>query len=277
MKGTEWIKEAEKLPLGHKKRTHHSCSTSKDMLISRSIYGISGYCFRCGPQGFFPSKGISLEEYKEALRLREEADLKASRSLSLPEDSSTSIAPEGLCWLGKAGISAGKANSLGFLWSPRLYRVILPFYKNVLGGRELIYWQGRALLSNQTKYINPPVDKSELLLLSGEQHEQDRICVVEDRLSAEIVGHHCKCLTPLGTTLSTVHLEYLSRHKEVLLWLDPDSAGMRAARKLHRTLSLVCSTKIIKSPCDPKYLSHQDIRLLLGLPPNNQKYEVVYD
>ena len=101
-------------------------------------------------------------------------------------------------------------------------------------------------------------------LVESQSVDGQTVVLVEDLLSMMKVGEVCKCFTLLGTSLKEKFLTKLIGRDEVLIWLDPDEPGQRAARKIAKQLRGLVKTRIIHSDVDPKYLSVDKVKELLG-------------
>lgn len=271
---TDWLEVAQSLPLGHKRRIRHDCADGRDMIVSHNERGYSAYCFRCGPVGFEPHGYMNLADIE---RLRElNAQATEEHSNELPKDFTLEIPRQHVGWLLRAGIGPHLANRLRIGWSDSLCRVVLPIYSEC--GKELLYWQARAVLPGQTpKYINPSTDKSKILFSFAGTYARNRnngVAITEDILSAIRVGRHVPACSALGTKLSESQsmrvLERAGRNR-IFIWLDPDQAGRDGAKTMRRQLSLLSDkVQVVDSEADPKNISDRRIREILRLQPNHR-------
>lgn len=153
----------------------------------------------------------------------------------------------------KVGIGNPEITKLGALYSERMDRVVVPVYE----GGELVYWQARGFSKGRPKYINPDVDKRLVIPSYGE----GITVLTEDLLSAFRVGDVAKGVSLLGTTITEKLFSVLTTDRQpVLVWLDPDAAGQRAANKaltLLRRWGIPCAR--VQSELDPKLLSRDAI------------------
>lgn len=86
------------------------------------------------------------------------------------------------------------------------------------------------------------------------------LVIVEDPISAMVVGNVVPTFCLFGSSLSRQYLAKLAGFRnKVYLWLDPDSAGVAAARKLRNNLISFTDCTIIKSEKDPKYYNRGQI------------------
>lgn len=273
----EWLEVAKKLPRGGKLRMVHGCDKDKSMIVSHGNEGYSAYCFRCGNVGFEPFGYRTLAELEEIKRIDANARRIAnSNTLTLPEKSGK-IPAEGILWLAKAGLSQQRAASNDIYWSDKIKRVVIPVYSK----GKLVYWQARRVLNEPTaKYINPAIDRSEILykvLPTTCEINTTRLVVTEDIMSAIRVGRHLPTYSLMGTKTSSAQLSSIVKYSRVSIWLDPDKAGEEGAAKLRKAASLFTSVDIINSKADPKCLSDREIRSILKLQPLINPRRVIYD
>lgn len=163
-------------------------------------------------------------------------------------------------WLLKAGLSAHDAGRLGAYYHPGTDRVVLP----VLGPSGPVFWQARAVDGRQPKYLAANVPAERVLPRWG---SAPSVTLTEDILSAYKVGstEGCEAWALMGTSLKPYVLaELMKAGKPVNVWLDPDAAGVRAARKVGATLRAAGITvRNIVSTKDPKLLHRAQIKEIL--------------
>jgi len=259
----DWIQKAEQLPIGGTDRTDcPDCglgTNTNAAMVNRSSKGFSIFCHACDYKWFKPTGPLTI---KEIARLKElNADAAAPQPLRLPEDLSDDIPLNGRMWLYKAGIRAKDIKRYRIGFSKSFGRVILPVYRK----GKLIWYQSRAVYDGQKpKYIQPSRDKSSVYFLGGTHKDMSRIIVVEDILSAIRVGNIAPTFCVLGTKLSTVQAEFLSRYDMVTTWLDNDKAGINGARKIRQSLGLVTEVSNITTEHDPKFYSDEEIQEILN-------------
>lgn len=168
---------------------------------------------------------------------------------------------EARLWLLKAGLSSHDVGQLGAYYHPPTQRVVLPVYSPA---KRLLYWQARALDGRMPKYLGSPVGKDTCVPQYGKANE---VTLTEDLLSAYKVGTVAEGWCLLGTSVSKVCLGMLiQRNAKVNVWLDPDAAGRRAAKKALALLrSVGLEARDIVSEKDPKLVHRQQIKELLCL------------
>lgn len=254
-----WVHHAKDVAPGQKRYFPHDCGGGKTLLISNNEGGYSAWCFRCSDSGWHRHPELPLAE--RIAKLQEQAAHDARHAFVRGDPT----LPHGLVfdvqqwpshaavWLYKAGIGKPEIARLGAGWHPDMERVVLPVYE----GKHLVYWQARGFDKGRPKYINPDVDKQQIIPTYGEGVR----VLTEDILSAFKVGMAAKGTSLMGTSLSEKLLStLLSERLPVLVWLDPDEAGQRAADKIVRQLrQFGLSTGRIVTDKDPKLLSQERI------------------
>lgn len=101
-------------------------------------------------------------------------------------------------------------------------RVVFPIFHD----RKLVGWSGRSLIKREPKWLHskglvygyPVVDSL----------HRDWLVVVEGIFDALAVGRQYRAYGLLGTHLTDTRLRPLKFYGKILLWLDPDRAGIAA-------------------------------------------------
>lgn len=162
-------------------------------------------------------------------------------------------------WLYKAGFSNDDIEGLGFYYNQRMDRVVMPVRRD----GEVVYWQARGFDKERAKYMNPNVDRSNLVARFG---TGPVLVLTEDVLSAFRVSRVTEAWALMGTSVPDGVLATLSAEsRPVALMLDPDAAGMRARSKLRRQLGAAgVAVHILTPRRDPKLLSTEEIQSCLS-------------
>lgn len=284
MSRPDWLDAAEALPLGKSRRWVHGCSLNKDtpnMMVSHNDAGYSAYCFRCGPQPFFPGPRPTVEEMVARRKRQAEADRAAQDQtideivLPGPRVKDMTDWPAAAClWWFKAGMTQKDATDMGVYYHADTDRVVIPVWDR--STMTASYYQARACDGRNPKYINPRVDRTAIVYEAGIDWGEGRVVLTEDILSARRVwladqpsmgGGLWTAWSLMGTKL---HDKILSRliHREgleeVVVWLDPDEAGQKAQREICKRLDIFgVPYRSVVSEKDPKYLSHDFIKGIL--------------
>ena len=77
------------------------------------------------------------------------------------------------------------------------------------------------------------------------------------------VGEVTACWALNGTALTKEVTKKLTRMSEVVVWMDPDGPGRRAAVKIKKALGSLTRVRIILSDRDPKYYTIKEIEEIL--------------
>lgn len=256
-----WLAAAQELPEGSKRRVPHDCGDGPVLLVQHKSDGWAAWCYRCSDDGWVPHPQPSLAERVARLRAVETADSDAAADPRPPQPAEfdPSLWPsEARVWLYKAGFSNDRIRDLGFYWTPRMRRVVMP----VFDGGRLVYWQARGFDPERPKYINPKVDKPLYKCGSG-----PLLVITEDMLSAAKVASVTEAWSILGTSADDDKLNEIMRTgKPVRVWLDPDGAGARGRRKLvPRLRALGVDAKGVTTDKDPKLYPQEEIARVLSL------------
>ena len=256
----EWLHLAEQLERGGKAMHKHTCGAGNKLLIENKDKGFAAWCYRCSVGGFVPHPQPSLSERIAALREQRSADIavESDPRPPMPANFDPSTWPlEPRVWLYKSGLSNATIKAHGFYWCERIKRVVLP----VLDGSKLVYWQARSLDADRVKYINPKNASKDIFAKYG---DTGPVVVTEDILSAVKVGQVVQGWAALGTSLTPAQVMQLAAQREVCIWLDNDTAGIKGRARMSAALrALGVDHRIIRSDRDPKMHSLQEIKDLI--------------
>ena len=258
-----WKDIAKDLPLNGKVQTEcpENCGSGEKFSVNHSSKSYWAFCYRCGHTDVEFKGQQSLAELARMQALNE-ATSNIEFKVELPNDFTTDIPLIGRLWLYSAGITQPLWDKYRIGYSPKLERVILPVYKD----NKLVWFQARALQKGQApKYLQPSSDRSSVMFESLGNDDVTEVVIVEDILSAIVVGKSTKTFSLLGTKITTEQAAYLGRYDLVTTWLDSDTAGRKGAYKIRKTLSLITTVNNIITTLDPKELSDKEIRGYLTL------------
>ena len=265
-----WLPLAKALPKGHKLRWKH-CGKDAAADIRHNLDGYSMYCHRCGTPEFVPLGVLSFAERMELRKLEKEAATVLTRAtVRLPADFTLDIPANRLSWLLEASITPYMARKVGIGYTPKYQRIVLPVYD---ADNNLVFTQNRAVIKGQQpKYLNPSVNREAILYFAAPQDADfSTVVVVEDILSAIRVGEFIPTYSLLGTKVSLIQANLLIQYAHILIWLDPDKAGVDGTKKLKKLAGLVSQVTVVTSDADPKNLTNQEIKDILSCHAN-QKY-----
>jgi len=240
---------------GRVKVPHTGCSESACLSISNGPDGFLGHCFKCGKTAFLPHADQTY--LSRALRIAEKEAFereKALKGYALPADFSYTIPNAGLAWLGSGGWTTRLIEKYGVGWSAKLGRVVIPLHPDG--------YVARAVHDDQhPKYLSKT--RKGQAWFSTADDRCGKICLVEDILSAGVVGQVCPTIAMLGTSIPDTEL-WINR-SEVVIWTDNDEAGDKCRKMLNEKLRWMCGKLVIDvvSPKDPKRYSPDEIRKML--------------
>lgn len=257
----DWLKAAMSLPHGHTARMDcWHCHGKNSMGLSNLGEVFTYHCFRCKEKDAKPAPPMTPQE-RRAMQL--EAEAFQAKPPELPDDFTTDIPPAGILWLSKGGLNHSDIARLGFGYSPRMKRVIMPVYE----GRELVAVQARALHREQEpKYLGQIRQNPRPAFVAPHRQPTDVLVLTEDMLSAARVSKVADAWSLLGTNLGASVLARIgdSHYTRVAVWMDDDEAGINARRKMRGQLQLLGKeVSLIQSDRDPKKHSLEEIRRLV--------------
>lgn len=244
--------------MGQRKRVNHDCGPGTTLLISRSEDGLRAHCFRCNDSGSAPPPAESLEVKLARLARSREADAVHAGVSSRPEPACLDVddwPPAARLWFYRAGLSRADIGAIGAYFHPPTGRVVLP----IRSASDTIYWQARALDGRQPKYIGASIRPPSMIARWGSA-PSPTLC--EDILSAYKVGSVGEGWAVMGTSVSAgMVAEILRRRCSVNVWLDPDPAGQKAARRYIKQLRAYnVEVRNIVSSRDPKLHTRDQIK-----------------
>lgn len=259
-----WIDLTAQVPDKGKRRFDHVCGPGRTLIITNDLGKYRAWCFRC-VDGDSYERQRSLEELSASLRRREQADALCSRVPSPPTPATHNVDEwprEAQLWFFKAGLSRADIGALGAYYHAPSGRVVLPVTGANGSGS---WWQARAIEKGQIpKYLGPEdSDRSRVCPRYG---TGSRLVLTEDILSAYKIGKAQASVAGwcmMGVALQPWVLAQILKgtYDEVLVWLDPDPPGQRAARRVLRELRLFgVSCRNIVSKRDPKNHSISEIK-----------------
>ena len=215
-------------------------------------YEDSTYCFSCG-------RARNKRTEKSFFDKPEGLENNSNTSLQLPPNSTARLSPAALKWLLTYQVFEDICKDYNIRYDYRSNRVILPSYSS---DGTLMFYQARALSKeDQPKYLSVG-SKQSLFWSKGPYDNKTTIVLVEDMLSAIRVGKVVQTVSLIGTSLNKEKLLHLSQDYAIMIvWMDGDKEGQRAAKKLVKQLSLLTSNVFnVTTRQDPKCLFESDIR-----------------
>ena len=256
----DWMKLAVALPAGRSRRLDcWQCGSKNATSITNMGRKYAVHCFRCGfkevqdPPPMTPAERLAMKQAAEAF----EAD-----EPSLPSDFTLDIPIPGVLWVSKGGLHVDHVRRLGWGWSEKHQRVIMPVYD----GDKLVAVQARAVHSwMKPKYLSQMWSGPRAVFKAGDRHT-GTLVLTEDMLSAARVSKVTDAWIPLGTNMMTAVVSRIAKasYDKIGVWMDDDEAGHRARRKILRKLGAVgIEANAVVSDRDPKHHTIQEIKELV--------------
>lgn len=185
-----------------------------------ATYDNGYFCFRCGVK-----KSCDKSHY--AFR---PAPLQAA-AIKVP-NVTCDFSPNVLQWLYKYYIFEDLIKKYGIYYVPSDEVSEESLLFGIYEEQELVFWQRRFFPSK--RFITGG-DKNTPFLIMSEKciHNADTIVLVEDFISAIRVGEHANVLCLWGVHVNNVMSKLLANlNMNIVIWLDPDEAGKKAANEL---------------------------------------------
>ena len=202
-----------------------------------NLQKLLGSCFNCGKKvlglGQFSRvfKTVSvLEETRSQTALKERA---GKDLVKITDDE----AMPALFYLSSRGVDYGLAQKAGLRYSPSQQRVYCPIWSPLNGFPPS--WKSRSILPGYKGWMGEAGDKAKHYLFGNRFSLSDPVIVlvegVFDVLSPGLWG---RALSLLGSSLSR-EIEYWlgEKFRHVVLWLDPDHAGVTKSRGIAERLA----------------------------------------
>jgi hypothetical protein len=241
---------------------HDGCSAGTDtkhrLCVTRDEKGVVGHCFHCGASGATRTTSRG--------QTRNTADEVVSR---IPPDTVlpwTEWSPAARGWLTKYNLTEADTAPRGIGFVPKNGRVYVP----VTFDGELYGWQMRAVEPGQEpKYLGSNYAGRRMKDVGywqrGYAPDADQVCIVEDMLSAIKLSPYVDAVALLGTTITPGILDRIQQdYTSAFIWMDPDTAGIKAARELSKEVGLFVPTTCVASDRQPKEASPSQLREVFG-------------
>ena len=106
-------------------------------------------------------------------------------------------------------------------------------------------------------------DKSKLWLLKSKSNVHNALVLVEDVVSALKIQRLSDVVCLGGTSLPIEVVLNLFHYSQIILFLDGDMAGLKAAQKIRNQLKLFVPVRIIYAKKDPKDHTYEELEALL--------------
>lgn len=228
--------------------------TRDRLYVTRVDVGWLYFCHNCGWHGCKKINGLPPAKLREAIKSKIYSGTRSVekieyKHISLPKDYTTDLPADAFAWAHKY-LTPEEVKRAAIGYSRSLNRVILPCYD---GDDRLVMYQGRWLgekSKKNPKYLTWTCGRDDILYFVNSTHKD--ICVVEDILSANVVGRSvCGCAI-MGSFISQTTINYLSLYDNIYIWLDYDkkSTALKYAMRIKQLTGHTCIPIITEH--DPK-------------------------
>lgn len=253
---SEWLSTAKGLKVGAATKVASGCASSPCLRIANTETAYKAYCFACGETRMV-RKVLSMAEVSARLAAQQagEAALRVAQGYPYPREYDMAKWPlVARCWPLKAGLTFDEVALMGLYYHPPSTRVVIP-----VGN----WYQARLVSGYGPKYLSPGFDPP-----ASFSYGEGRVVLTEDCLSAfkvSLCGY--RGWPVLGTKLTDRRIAAMleAAGGKVIVWTDPDKAGLLAATKLRHSLTMYgADVKVVHGDRDPKLYDKASIRELLG-------------
>ena len=257
----DWVSISLALPLGTSRRIHCHICGHRDKTLSLTNRGKvhSAHCFACG---WVDTQKQPPMTPQERLALAKAAEAFEAEPPTLPKDFTLDMDIHGVLWISKGGLHVDDAEGFGWGWSDKMKRVVMPVYEK----GSLVAVQARSVISGmKPKYLSQIHSGPRPAFKAGTRNV-GQLVLTEDMLSAARVSKVMDAWSLLGTNLMDAVINQIANtnYTQVLIWMDNDTAGFKARRKMLKQLGAVgIDARIIKAEKDPKYYTLEQIEDIL--------------
>lgn len=245
---SEWLKDAQKLPVGQTRRIYHGSEKRPNLVIKNLDTGYSAYCHACHDGGYYPKELVKIQTVLPTNRKAKDAGFLRSINLHQPD---TNIPYSDIAlFLHSKHMTLHYISNLNPKWSAQDKRIVFQTTDQVVGrditGLSKSKWYQ---YSERVSYIRAkPVPLANQIVI-----------LTEDLFSAckaqYFAGEGIVCVALMGTSLKDDLLSELLTVRAVIVCLDGDAAGKAGMLSILRTLRLVgCVVELLVVPqdLDPK-------------------------
>lgn len=268
MHKSEWIKDAQNVPVGQSRRVYHGAETRPNLVVYNNPDCYSAWCHSCQESGYVPKEVLQRVDTSAPVFHKY---LCAADCMTLPE-------------LSVAHPEKFKRMVL-LLHRKHMSTALLAPYKpvyNVVDDRLVFTFKGASVGRDCTEkshakwlHYHNSAEPLDFLYLQGKKADciREPIVLVEDLFSA-IKVHKYTGLSTMwckGTHISDDIIAFLTYPRALgdffypVLAFDGDTAGYKATRTAHKRLEIRgVEHSIVNVPegCDPKDLSHIELNEL---------------
>lgn len=168
------------------------------------------------------------------------------------------IPNEAKLWLLKLGINDEIIKKRNIKWSVNYERIVFYYYD--------FSWLRTLDKTRKDKWLFKGERNDRMYWLDNIKNVfTDNLVITEDVISCIRVSEHCDCVALGGTNVYNKNLpNILNNYKQILVWLDGDEAGRKAAEQFRKRYKLTHNIKIIKTLKDPKEFTDNEIKDILN-------------
>lgn len=255
----EWLSLAKSLAVGSSRKIPSGCASSPCLRVSHTDIEYRAYCFACG-ESRSVRKQLRIADMTARFRMVGLSQ-ELTKAVHLPTPAVADIAlwPQAAkLWPLKAGLTYAEIAAMGLYYHHPTGRVVIPC--------GATWFQARSIDGLGAKYMSPSAPPP-----ADFHYGAGQVVITEDCLSAYKVSLCGYTGWPvLGTKLTEQRTLALIRaalrsNLPLLIWLDPDNAGMKARGAVMRTASMLgVPYRVVRSARDPKLHSKEEIASLLN-------------
>ncbi|QGK90467.1 DNA primase [Acinetobacter phage vB_AbaP_APK87] len=260
---SEWLADAQAVPLGQKRRVWHGAEHTKAMDVYNNLDSWSCWCHRCHEGGKVWKTHLARETLVQAPTIKHFLNYKQLCTLTELAEKHESKYKRMVVLLQSKGVSTTILQPYRPMYNLEDDRLVFSF-EGVDIGRDCT---GVSPMKWYKYYKENP--KSFVYLQGKNQFDtREPVAVTEDLFSSMKIKHYsgCSAMCLLGTNFEDEKLNFLSSRKPVLA-LDGDLAGQTAERLISNRLSLFAVPYLrvsIPLGLDPKDLKPNEIKQLFS-------------
>jgi len=258
---SEWIVEAQRLPVGQSRRVYHGSESRANMVVRNTVEGWSCHCFECNAGGFQAKELVRFSSIPSAQVVPPSSD--PGTLIPIYDLSSSELKPI-LGHLQSKGVSPTILMWANPCLSRKDKRLVFHTEEGMVGrdltGTHPAKWHTYRMRMHFMRGGVYPFSDGRPVAVTEDFYSASKITYYTD---GAVLGVAC-----LGTLASKTLTACLLNCPEVYLCFDGDEYGKRAAIKYERLLNLLGiqnSQRLPPAGFDPKDLSPEQICNLLGV------------
>ena len=247
----EWLKEAQRLPVGATTRTYHGAERRPNIVVRNEASQWSAWCHACGDGGTLKKEFVKVQVATPTERRAGDPGFLRNIDFSKP-DMNIPYSDIAL-FLHSKGMALHYIQHLQPKWSVQDKRIVLTTEQQVLG-RDITNlshskWYKYSGSYYFVKARNVPLD--------------DKVVIITEDLFSACKGQYFApeqvvFVSVSGTRIDSVLVTELLKARRVVIMLDGDAAGDAGCVTISKTLRLVgapCGSVRLPNDLDPKDMS----------------------